>query len=373
MLFNAFEQITPNELAQIIFGKIEYCGIAPLPVFWLLFTLRYAQRDCWLNYRRISLLSAIPLISWVFAIDPWLGLIWKTVEFQTEPFPRILITHGWWFNYVMIPYCYAMMIVGFGVLLSTTFSSSRLYRRQTIILLCASASPFVANVLYVVAGIELYGLDVTPVGFSITCIFIYYGLFRAKFLDVAPVSYKTVFLNTADAVILLDVYQRIVDLNPSAIAESAWSSSVFTAIAQPFNSVFPDYRLLLSRLDESQSELTETIQLPRLPAAAISGQVQNTFREVKVRSLPSPNGQPSGWVVMIRDVTLEKQQQEQLERFAYVDSLTKTLNQHVMLMGHRFALSASIGVAYYPKDGITLQALLRQADEAMYKEKRQRK
>ena len=49
--------------------------------------------------------------------------------------------------------------------------------------------------------------------------------------------------------------------------------------------------------------------------------------------------------------------------------LTEILNRDAMLMGHRFSLSASVGVSYYPTDGHTLEALLRQADKSMYREK----
>lgn len=468
--FNVFEQISPSALQQIIFGKMEYFGIAPLPVFWLLFTLRYAQRDGWLSPSLLGGLSTIPLMSLLLSLtDCWHGWIWKTVEFQTDPFPRIIITHGWWFNYVMIPYCYTLMIIGFGVLLSASFSGSKLYRTQTLILLCSSVVPFACNVLYVIAKVEFYGLDVTPIGFVTTGLFIHFGLFRARFLDIAPVSYRTVFLNTADAVILLDIYYRIVDLNLSAMVESAWQSDMAAVIGQPFNRVFSDYWTLMNQLGQDQIELTETIQVNRLSASEGSALVSKVFRQVKVRSLSSPSGKQIGWVIIIRDVTLEKQQQEQLEQFAYVDSLTglfnrrqlelkaeeiflpasvhrtsiallyvdlnrfkpindnyghavgdvvlqhfahclrssvrqgdmvvrlggdefvamlyeadvvatlevqsrllKMLNQAVVLAGHQFRLSASIGIAYYPTDGSTLSDLLRRADQNMYREKRLR-
>ncbi|MEL7051051.1 MAG: hypothetical protein AAGM45_04605 [Cyanobacteria bacterium J06588_5] len=58
----------------------------------------------------------------------------------------------------------------------------------------------------------------------------------------------------------------------------------------------------------------------RLPAD--SPNAVDVYRQVKVRSLINPNGKQGGWVVIIRDVTLEKQQQLQLEKLAYVDRLT---------------------------------------------------
>ncbi len=471
--FAVFEQLSPTRSQQIIFGKLEYFGIAPFPSFWIVFTLQYAQYDGWLNKRVFQALSVIPILTLTFALsDRYHGLIWKATKFYSEPFPRLEITHGWWFNHVATPYCYAMLITGLSVLLTTSFAGSRWHRRQTFVLVTSALFTFMLNVVYIMTGHNLYGLDPTPIGFTVLSLAIRLSLFHTKFLDIAPVSYKTVFLNTADAVVLLDRRSRIVDLNPSALAEGRKQIDKRAAFGKPFGRVFPDYGTLLEKLAEGTGELTEVVKLSRLPLNSRSGQVRDIFRNVKVRSLLSPGGRHMGWVIIIRDVTLEKQQQAQLEQFAFIDSLTglynrrqlelkaeeifvshserpasraetsvallyvdlnrfkpindtyghdvgdavlqtfaqclrnsvrqddtvariggdefvalvheantgvalevrsrlmKLLARPVVLSGHSFTLSASVGIAYYPKDGVTLQDLLRQADANMYQEKR---
>ena len=327
--FSTLEQLSPSAQLQIAFGKIEYFGIAPLPVLWLIFTLRYVQQDKWLRRPIVCGISVIPLLTLIFALtDRWHGLVWQATEFQLEPFPKLIITHGWWFNWVMIPYFYALYILSYAVLLIASFSASKLHRKQTLMLVAAGMCPLFFNMLYVIAGVQLYGLDVTPIGFGFAGVFVYLNLFNAKFLDIAPISYKTVFLNTTDAVILLDIQRRVVDLNPAALLESPQRTDTATAIGQPFGRVFPDYHPLMQQLETSQTgELTETIGLPYLPANSRSGPVQEAFREVKVRLLRSPGGNSVGWVIIVRDITLEKQQQKQLERFAYIDSLTGLFNR----------------------------------------------
>lgn len=484
--FSVFEYLSLEETARITFGRAQYLGIVSFPVFWLVFTLRYAQCDGWLSQRVLGGLSAIPLVSLGLALsDPWHGWIWHEVSVELSPFPQLVIDHGWWFNYVLIPHCYVLLIAGFGVLLSASFTGSRLYRQQTLVLSTAAIAPFVFNVLYVVSGITFYGLDLTPVGFAIGGVLIHLGLFRVKFLEIAPVSYKTVFLNTADAVILLDIHYRIVDLNPSALTHRPIPFEMETAMGKAFEQIFPEYGELLRKLGHAQ-QLTQTIKIPQQFVQQHHQPGEEVFREVKVRSLLSPGGSRVGWVIIIRDATLEKQKQAQLERFAYVDSLTglfnrrqlemrakeifsgrsrrindltplnelddrydsrkktlptallyidlnrfkpindryghavgdavlqhfaqclkrsvrqgdivarlggdefaallhgadlavasevrsrltKTLNQETVLGGHRLTISASIGIAYYPRDGGTLQDLLHRADNKMYQEKR---
>ncbi|MEL6159262.1 MAG: histidine kinase N-terminal 7TM domain-containing protein [Cyanobacteria bacterium J06554_11] len=474
--FSIFEFLSAGEVAKVIFGKAQYLGLAPFPVFWLIFTLRYAQRDGWISHRFVAAISTIPLLSLVFALtDRWHGWVWRSAVLKEMGFPHLEIVHGWWFDYVMVPHSYTLLLSGFGVLLSASFSGSKLYRRQTLVLLVAALIPFSCNVLYVISGITLYGLDLTPVGFAIAGCLIYFGLFRVGFLEIAPISYKTVFINTTDAVILLDGKRRIVDLNPSAVSESRRLTEAKAALGCYLEDIFVDYGNLFTTLfptGKEQPELTRTLQLPARMPNRHTGQPQVAYREVKVRSLLSPGKRSVGWVVMIRDVTLEKQQHAQLEQFAYVDSLTglfnrrqlelatqkiflaqspirppleaslqlallyidlndfkpindeyghdvgdvvlkyfarclsqsvrqgdmvvrlggdefvallynadtaiatdirarlhRSLGRTVVLADHRFRISASIGIAYYPTDATTLSQLIQQADKNMYKEK----
>ncbi len=52
-----------------------------------------------------------------------------------------------------------------------------------------------------------------------------------------------------------------------------------------------------------------------------------------------------------------------------IETLTKTLNKEFIIYDEKFEVSCSIGVAIYPDDGATTDALLAAADIAMYKAK----
>ncbi|PZD75061.1 Cyclic di-GMP phosphodiesterase Gmr [Acaryochloris thomasi RCC1774] len=326
--FTVFEYLSPAEAARITFGKLQYLGITLLPVAWLIFTLRYTHNDAWLRRKNVVPLFIIPALNLLLAAtDPLHGLIWSSTSFVTEPIPALSIEHGLWFNYVMIPYQYSILLTGVGVLLYAYAASSAIYRRQTLILLLATFITFVFNALYIVAGVTPYGLDLTPVGFAISSIMIQFGLFKARFLGLAPVSYRTVFLNTAEAVILLDTRNNIVDLNPPAYRECDETK----VLGRAFHDVFPVYNPVLS--SRSASEVTQTIKLTR--------RQRSVLKEVKVRSLRSPGGQQVGSVIIIRDVTFEKTQQEQLKRFAYLDSLTGLFNRRQLEMSAEQALRSS--------------------------------
>lgn len=326
--FTVFEYLSAIESVRITFGKLQYLGITPLAVCWFIFTLRYTHNDAWLSKKNILLLSVIPALSLLFAVtDPLHGLIWSSASLVADPIPSLTIEHGLWFRYVMMPCQYVLLLGGVGVLLYAYVASSDIYRRQTLILLLGTLITFSFNVLYIVADFTPYGLDLTPVGFAISSIMIQFGLFKARFLELAPVSYRTVFLNTAEAVILLDTRNNIVDLNPPAYQECKQTRVLGLA----FGDVFPRYAPVLE--DRSAPEVTQTLKLKRRNRLIL--------KEVKVRSLRSPGGQKVGSVIIIRDVTFERTQQEQLKRFAYLDSLTGLFNRRQLEMSAEQTLRSS--------------------------------
>jgi diguanylate cyclase (GGDEF)-like protein/PAS domain S-box-containing protein len=327
--FAVFEQLSRDEAARIIFGKLEYIGIVYFPIFWLIFTLQYTHNDARLSQPILRFLIVLPTINLGLAItDPWHGLIWRRTELVLAPFPSLKIEHGWWFSHVMMPFQYLLLMLGIGVLLHSFFANSALYRRQILILLSAALIPFGLNVLYIVAGISFYGLDMTPIGLAASGIIMQLGLFKGRLLDASPISYRTVFLNTTEAVILLDARHQIVDLNPSAYSETGRQAS--RVIGRPFQWGFPDYRHLL--LELPAQELTRVLVIEQQGAPRI--------KEVKIRLLRSPGGRSVGWAVIIRDITLERKQQNELKRIAYLDGLTGLCNRRQLEITATKALEA---------------------------------
>lgn len=69
------------------------------------------------------------------------------------------------------------------------------------------------------------------------------------------------------------------------------------------------------------------------------------------------------FIVVLRDVTASEQITETATRLA------ETLNAPVVIDGRSLMATASIGVSVYPRDGRTMNELLRQSDTAMYQAK----
>jgi diguanylate cyclase (GGDEF)-like protein len=329
--FSIFELIDLAAGLRLTLARFQYFGIAYFPVFWVIFTLQYTHRDARLSRSVLSALMVLPTISLILALtDHWHGLIWRhvTIGSNVENSNIIFkIDHGWWFNHILAPHQYLMFLAGIGILLHAFLINSELYRRQILFLLAVALIPLSINVPYIVADISFYGLDMTPIGLAISGTIVQLGLFKGRIFDLSPISYRSVFLNLSEAVILLDRRCQIVDLNPSAYGETACSSRPFVGCL--FQSAFPDYRALVAELPVR--EVTQIF------ATNIHGSPQT--KEVKVRSLQSPGGLGVGWAIIIRDVTLEYQQQSELKRIAYLDELTGLCNRRQLEITAMNALS----------------------------------
>jgi diguanylate cyclase (GGDEF)-like protein/PAS domain S-box-containing protein len=312
--FGIFELIDLPEGLRLTLARFQYFGIAFFPVFWVIFTLEYTHQDARLSRSVRRALMVLPTINLLLALtDHWHRLIWRHVTIgPSAEYPNNIfkIEHGWWFDYILVPSGYLMFLAGFGILLYTFVVNSELYRRQILFILASALVPLCLHVPYIVAGVSIYGIDMTPIGLAISGVIVQFSLFKGRIFDLSPISYRSVFLNSSEAVILLDQRFQIVDLNPSAYKETLYSSKPL--VGSLFESAFPDYCDLISELPVQ--ELTKTV------TTNIHGSPQT--KEVKVRSLNSPGGQTAGWAIIIRDVTLENQQQNELKRIAYLDELT---------------------------------------------------
>jgi len=306
-----FEYLSVSPLFKILFSKLEYLGAVSVPLLWLLFAAHYTRRDTWVTKRMIIALGLIPCVTFALVVtNEWHKLIWSSVGFQAQ---SLIFEHGPWFNFVHIPYSYTLILLGMGFLALSLLTDSPIYRIQTSILLLAGLFPALSNFLYLILDARPVGFDPTLLGIALGSALLVYGLIRADLIQVAPMSYRTVFLNTADGVVLLTNDNRITDLNP--VARDILNLELNEVRGEALGEVAPPYHALATRREE---DTTSTIQ----------GQHVGYPRYFQVRVKVMHEGKRRmGKIMIIRDITTEKHQQAELERIAYLDSLTGLPNR----------------------------------------------
>ncbi len=214
----SLEVAATTQAAKLTWAKIEYLGIVTVPVAWFVFALQYTNRAGWLTRRWLLVLCISPILTVLFVFTNELhGLIWSEVGLDSSgPIPVLSTTHGPWF-WIHSLYSYVLIITGAILLLQAFTRYPRAYRRQNASLVAGALLPLVANIIFLSGILPLPHLDYTTFSFAVCCILMANAIFRYRLFELVPVARRTAVDNMRDGLIVLDLQNRVLDINPAAL------------------------------------------------------------------------------------------------------------------------------------------------------------
>jgi diguanylate cyclase (GGDEF)-like protein len=249
-----FELVVAGYAASSFWLKIEYLGIVSVPVFWLLFCLRYTNILKPSNRNFFIFFSIIPLITLglVFTNNAH-HLIWQKISLTTiYGIDVLVVDYGIWF-WVHTIYAYLINLVGLYFLIQSYFKTPKNFRQQLRFILLAGIIPITANFLYISDHNPIPLIDLTPLSFSLSGILIIYVVYFHKFLDIIPIARETTIENMRDGIVVVDLRDRIVDINPAA--EKIIQSSFSEVIGQQASQVLDDLADWISLSKEQKTPI----------------------------------------------------------------------------------------------------------------------
>ncbi len=212
-------EIAGADLATKLFwGKFQYLGIVLVPLMWVGFAFHHANRARWLTLGTIIPLSIIPLITFGLVLTTEShGLVWREIGIaRTGSFSALSVSYGFWF-WVHTAYSYILLLVGTAIVVRSVGRMTGIYRRQAAILLLAVSAPWIGNALYLSGVSPIPSLDLTPFAFTITVVAFTWGIFGFQLVDLSPIARATVIDEMSSGMIVLDLRNRIVDINPAGL------------------------------------------------------------------------------------------------------------------------------------------------------------
>jgi PAS domain S-box-containing protein len=290
---------------KIFWAKVEYIGIASVPVVWLAFALHYTGREGRLTGRNLALLSALPLVTLLLAwTNEVHGLVWSSTGLDEDgPFLALEVEHGAWF-WVHLSYSYLLLLIGTILLIAMLTRSPHLYRRQNLALLLAVSVPWVGNGVYVLGLSPVPNLDPTPFAFLLSGVAIALSLFGFRLLDVVPVARENVIEDMTDGLVVLDLQDRVVDINPAA--ERFLGCFAREAIGQNFTELVPDWDGLFEHHYEREGEIHEEVSLGEEPT--------RRNYELTLSPVVDRKGHSRGRLILLHDITKRKQAEKEVRR-----------------------------------------------------------
>lgn len=263
--------------AIVLWDKIAFVGSVTVPaaMFWL--GLEYSGLD-----ERVSPWTLVPLavepvvtlaLVWTY---PESRLVWESVSVTRSgalTLPAIEFGVWYWVNYA-----YSYILIGSAlVLIGYVFvRGSRIYRRQSALLILGAVVPLGANLLYhLFPGLSPFpAIDLTTFAMSMTGMLYGLALFRFKMLDFAPVARDMLLGEVGDGFVVVDsngeslegneVGDRVLERSPERVQRRTTSREGLDeldgqVITVPLNDVDRSYELRTDSVTDFRGEQVGTL------------------------------------------------------------------------------------------------------------------
>jgi len=269
--------------------------------YFLLFVLAYTGRDGWLTrWRRRAILGYAGALAAVITADLLTKrMVVETVNGLTFPFyparsegPLFLVT---------VLSVYLAIFAGTALLVRFLISDRNMYRKQTAVITAAVGVTVVGGVVYETVFQLHPGLNLNTVFYAVEAVLIALALFRYEFLNVEPLAPEVVLERINDPVLVLDDADVVVDTNPAARRLLGTADPV----GRPVSGLLPGLLGAVAAGEEyvpPDQDSGATVEVYDLNAAPIRDQYDRD----------------RGTVVVLRDISVQKQRERTLERLQSV-------------------------------------------------------
>ncbi len=302
-LFSAFSAISGSvEAANFWSTHMRMVVIAVFPVLALGFALEYTGRDDLLRWNRLGLLLIIPILvqiaNWI-APETFVSDSFFVVQNGLNLLDDYDLAPGFLLHTI---YSYALIFLAQIVLLRFALQRTGTHRMQALVLFASTIAPFAVNFIASYEIVPLPPFDWTAIAFSTTSLILAWAIFRLRLFDLVPFAHQTILAGMREAVFVLDHENRIVDVN--AAAEKL----------QPVAPVMFD-----------QDELVINNHIYDVSSAPLTRQ-----------------GKTVGRVVVLRDVTRQREDAEKAQRTEIARERSTLLTQFLEGASHEFRTPLSV-------------------------------
>jgi PAS domain S-box-containing protein len=291
-----FQLLTTNYLLARIAMQINYVGVGISIAGWMAFALAFTNRGELLTRRTAALLAVHSIVLNVLgSTNELLGheLIWQ----QVGPADTVYaLTAEWgpgW--YVHTVYSYLLLLAGTALILEYFVRHRNVYRSQAVAVLVGLTSCWLGNGLFITG---IVSVDLTPLGFSITGLTIFWAIFRYELIDLTPIARDAAWDELEDAVVTIDEEHKIVDTNGAARAIFGAEGDCKGLPAAAFFDSVPETVLdQFAEAEEIDTQITTTID----------GETRHFSL-----SLSPIDEQQTGRIIVLQDITTLKRREQEL-------------------------------------------------------------
>ena len=289
--------------ARIVISKLQYLGVAPIGVLWLLFATQYS-RIAWPAERALrALVWTIPVATLLLAwTNEQHGFYWSAINELATPWGTQLVYLGGPWYWIHAAYSYFLILIGTAALVRGRRRVPSPYRRQTALIIVGAIVPWIANLLYLSRALPAGSPDLTPIAFAVSGACFRWSIYRYRLFGLVPVARDMVVDSMDDGVIVLDAQRRLVDLNAAA---ERYTGCTAAALGSPIDEVVSWWSEAIAQdrpLADGQSAIVKVEPGPR-------------FFEIKVTDVRDSQRRFVGWLAIVHDIS--NRRRNEAERYAF--------------------------------------------------------
>ena len=308
-----FELGTMGLESKLLWAKLQYVGIASLPLFWFLFATAYTGYEGRIASNHILALSIIPLItvSLVFTNEAH-HFIWRSTLLEPAGQLTVLkVSYGSWF-WLHSAYSYILLGIGTYLLMQTVVRYPKSFQSQSVVLVVGALLPWLSNASYILGYSPIDGIDLTPLAFVISSLLFSYAIFRFGLFRLIPVARRFVVDNMAEPILVLNPNDQLIDINAAGARMFGHAN---TLIGRPGQQILP-----AGLLDEKRDEHEGFV--------FFCDEAQRWY-DVRISSLPDGARNERGRLIVYHDVTDAQQAiAERAQRTRMLEALNE-LSQEI--------------------------------------------
>jgi PAS domain S-box-containing protein len=213
---NALEISASNLPTKLFWANMQYFAYCYSPVTLLVLCMQFTGYNEWVQNRKILWLTLLPTIILILVwTDGQHGWIRYDIHMNYGGlFPVIAKKYGPVF-FIHAAYSYLLNVSAAALLIRGVFYNNTVYRRQVAALLAGLSLIVIPNLLYILGLGPVQRFDITPVFFGPAGLIIAWGIFRFKLFDLVPLARATVIELMDAGVMVLDLQNRVLDINPA--------------------------------------------------------------------------------------------------------------------------------------------------------------
>lgn len=257
-----FESAATEQNTKILLSKISYFCVVLIPVYYLLFVVRYTRLTRFRDIKQGWLLFVFPTVTLLLTLtNEFHHLVWSSFS-PISPTTNIMTyNHGFWFWIGYTMYSYILLFA--STLFLFDFLRNNRHRKAFVLqgwlVAVAGVCPWVVSFFYIFRLNPIEGLDITPISTTLSSILISWSILKSTFLNLVPVARETLVETLPIGVLALDDLNRIQDINQTG--KKLIGISTDDTLGLTLSQVVPKSSILISAIvsEETPVEVETTL------------------------------------------------------------------------------------------------------------------